>query len=415
MTTTLDIFRAAIEHHNAGRLAEAEAGYDAVLQVWPDRPEALFNRGFAQQMQGKFVEAVQSYRHLLRVTPGFAGAHTKLGEVHHWLGRLGPALEHYRIALDLEPGNGEAQAGEQTVQALLNRRQACQEQLRAGGRVDLSDVTFMIPCRLESDDRRRNLGILLRYLRRHLNAAIIICEDTPSSAEVPAVAAAAGLEPGTYTHIHLTGNDTPYTHKAKQINLMAEAARTPILVVQDTDVLVEPWQYAPARDAVRAGAAMACPFNGLFFDVAADCVPLVSQHLSLTMVDLLDPRHTLLYKNSYAGSVFFHREVFTRFGGFNETFVSWGWEDFEIYRRLERLGLRVERLWGPTLHLNHGRTANSLKANPWYAANTREYDRVVALPREAILAEIAAGRFRRPLISTAVPAGWDAEATEEHA
>ncbi|MFD1624066.1 galactosyltransferase-related protein, partial [Azospirillum griseum] len=268
-------------------------------------------------------------------------------------------------------------------------------------RLDLSDVTFMVPCRIESLDRRRNLRILVSYLRKHLHTNILICEDNAERQDVPAIMEELGLSSTDYGYIHLTGNDSPHTHKAKQINLMAEAATTPVLVVQDTDVVLEPTQYVFAQQAVRSGAALACPFNGLFFDIAADYISGVERHLTVGQIDLFDPRNPMLYKNSYGGSVFFARDVFSRLGGFNENFISWGWEDFEIYRRLEALGERVERMWGPLLHLSHTRSTNSMKQNPWYDHNTAEYERVVGLSKEGILNEIAKGTFRRPLVNAA--------------
>lgn len=401
MATIQEAFTLALEHQQAGRHAEAEDVYGRILAVRPDLVEVRFNYGFAQQMQGKLAPAIDAYHAVLRQRPDFVPAYAKLGDSLFWIGRLGGAIDAYEAASALAPDDGGLRAARDNIRRIHSEHLLLLDRLNTGQRFDLRDVTFMIPCRLESADRRRNLRVLLSYLTRYLDTNIIICEDNPEGQEVPALTDAMGLARTAYTYIHLAGNDTPFTHKSKQINVMAEAATTPIVVVQDTDVVVEPTQYPFARNAVRAGAAMACPFNGLFYDIGPDYVATVEKHLSVAALDLLDPRNELLYKNSYAGTVFFDRAVFTRHGGFNENFMSWGWEDFEIFQRLEKLGLRVERLWGPVLHLSHSRATNSLKGNPCYDDNTREYARVMAMDKAAIEAAIADGSFRRPLISRA--------------
>jgi len=412
MPTVDEAFRIALDHHQAGRLAEAEDIYARILLVAPDRLEALHNQGFAQQMQGKLAAAAASYRALLTKAPHTVQAHARLGDVMLWVGRLGTAIDHYETATALAPTDDGLRRALDHIVHIQAQHRALLDPLRRGERLDLRDVTFMVPCRIESPDRRRNLRILVSYLRKHLHTNILICEDNPDRQDVPAIMADLGLSPTDYGYIHLTGNDSPYTHKAKQINTMAMAATTPILVVQDTDVVVEPTQYVFAQHAIRNGAALACPFNGLFFDVAADYIPSVEKHLSVGQIDLFDQRNEMLYKNSYGGAVFFSRAVFDRLGGFNENFISWGWEDFEIYRRLERLGERVERMWGPLLHLSHARATNSVKQNPWYDHNTAEYERVIRMTGEEILADIAKGSFRRPLIDARAVPGAAVEGVE---
>ncbi|KAA0593723.1 tetratricopeptide (TPR) repeat protein [Azospirillum lipoferum] len=406
MPTLEEAFRIAVEHHHAGRLAEAEATYESILAAVPDQPEAMSNLGYAQQMQGKLAAAAATYRKVLTKWPDRLQPHIRLGEMMQWTGRWGTAVDCYETALSLAPKDEGLAAQFDNAVSLAARHQALREPLRRGGRLDLRDVTFMVPCRIESPDRKRNLRILVTYLRRHLDTNILVCEDNPERQDVPGIMAELGLSPAEYGYIHLTGNDSPYTHKAKQINVMAAAATTPVLVVQDTDVLVEPTQYVLAQQAVHGGAALACPFNGLFFDIGPDFVPGVERTLAVNQIDLFDPRNEMLYKNSYGGSVFFARRVFDRLGGFNEAFVSWGWEDFEIFRRLEILGERVERTLGPLLHLSHARSTNSVIENPWYAHNTAEYERIVSMAPDRIRAEIAAGGFRRPLVGARTVPGW---------
>ena len=41
-------------------------------------------------------------------------------------------------------------------------------------KLDLKDVTFTIPVRIESEDRKRNLKTVIQYMVHHLDTNIII-------------------------------------------------------------------------------------------------------------------------------------------------------------------------------------------------------------------------------------------------
>ena len=45
--------------------------------------------------------------------------------------------------------------------------------------IDLSDLTLMIPVKIDSDDRVLNLNVVATYLRHHFKTNIIIAEQGP--------------------------------------------------------------------------------------------------------------------------------------------------------------------------------------------------------------------------------------------
>jgi Tfp pilus assembly protein PilF len=76
-----EVFTAALGHHQAGRLNEAErpASYAEALSHKPDHVGALFNLALVLQMQGQLEEAAASYRRALSHKPDYAEAHNNLG------------------------------------------------------------------------------------------------------------------------------------------------------------------------------------------------------------------------------------------------------------------------------------------------------------------------------------------------
>ena len=132
----------AMQHHMAGRLAEAEQVYQQILLTDPDQPDALtllgliahqagqndvavdliskalaikpdhplahLNLGNALKALGKPNEAVNSYRKALAIKPGYVDALSNLGIALKELGQLDEAVASYRQAIALKPDYAEA-------------------------------------------------------------------------------------------------------------------------------------------------------------------------------------------------------------------------------------------------------------------------------------------------------------------
>ena len=136
------MLKAAIAHHQAGRLAEARALYDEVLSLEPNqivalhlagviayqegndgqavaligkaialRPnyaEAHGNLGNALKRQGKLTEAVAAFHKAIELQPDFADAHNNLGTAFHDQGELKSAVAAFQRAIEIKPDYAEA-------------------------------------------------------------------------------------------------------------------------------------------------------------------------------------------------------------------------------------------------------------------------------------------------------------------
>jgi hypothetical protein len=265
--------------------------------------------------------------------------------------------------------------------------------------VDLSDVTFLIPFRADSSDRTRNLGTVLRYLHRHARTSVIVCEDEPGGLNFPRLAAGLGEAGSKCEFIRAPCHPGGFIHRTRDLNLLVDTATTPIVAIYDTDVVLAPVQYLAARDAVKNGTVMALPYNGLFIDVAREQAAEIDRALAVDGVDALATGNTVLHSHSFGGVIFYDRRALMAAGGYNENFVSWGYEDLEILARFQTLKMPVTRTPGPLLHLPHVRTGNSSDQHPFYEKNQRELAAVRAMNADEIRVGVASGRFRDRSVS----------------
>jgi len=134
-------FELALQHHRAGRLADAEALYRQILAAQPNHAGALhflgviaydfgrndlavdlirrsigfdpnncvayFNLGEAWRAAGRLEEAIAAYRQALRINPDFPHACNNLGIALGERGQLDEAIAVYRSALQIRPGFAE--------------------------------------------------------------------------------------------------------------------------------------------------------------------------------------------------------------------------------------------------------------------------------------------------------------------
>ena len=134
--TPAEAFNAAMRHHQAGQLAEAERLYAQVLAAEPghlhalmlsgalahmagrseeavglfgralainEQPDFHYNIGLAKWALGQRSEATAHWERALALNPDFAQAHMNLGNALREDGRTADAVTHLRRALQLQP------------------------------------------------------------------------------------------------------------------------------------------------------------------------------------------------------------------------------------------------------------------------------------------------------------------------
>jgi predicted O-linked N-acetylglucosamine transferase (SPINDLY family) len=153
--TNEQALQVALEHHGAGRLAEAEALYLQIVEQSPGHADALHLLGLVALQRGQVELAIDRIERALAINPPAAVYHCNLGEAYRKAGQPARAAASLQRAIELRPG---------LVQAHNNLGIALKDQGRPGDAV----AAYERAIALQSDfaEAHNNLGIALVELGR---------------------------------------------------------------------------------------------------------------------------------------------------------------------------------------------------------------------------------------------------------
>ena len=169
-----DLLDQAIAHHEAGRIALAEAAYRAVLTHDPNDLDALNLLGLLRQQQGDLTEAMALLTRALTADPDFPEALTNMARLKRALRDPSGAADAARRALALDPDLPEAQL--QLGGALLELHDPAAE----------AALMAAVAAQPNSADALGQLGLCQLLARRYAEAATTLRD---ASAHAPGDAA----------------------------------------------------------------------------------------------------------------------------------------------------------------------------------------------------------------------------------
>lgn len=250
----------------------------------------------------------------------------------------------------------------------------------------MKDLTFIIPVRIDSDVRNRNLLLVLDYLLLHTQEASFILMEGDSTSKV------TGLPESPRVRYLFEEDNDPVFYRTRYLNRMTALVRTPRIAVWDTDVLVEENQILEALEYLRSGKAdFVLPYNGRVYQVAPFLQDIYREYPDLSVLTGRIGIMPLMYgTNSYGGCFMANRDKYVEAGMENEHFYGWGPEDIERVKRWEILGYPVCRMNGPAFHFQHPVLANSCCSDKQIAAeNNRELFRICSMTSGELRREVA--------------------------
>lgn len=118
----------AFQHHQAGRLPEAEAIYRQVLAMDPDSFDALYLLGMIACQVGRYEQGIELISRAIRQFSLDPLPHFNLGEAYRMLNRFEEAEASYQKTLALKPDLAEAHVGlghALKERGLLDEAEAC--------------------------------------------------------------------------------------------------------------------------------------------------------------------------------------------------------------------------------------------------------------------------------------------------
>jgi predicted TPR repeat methyltransferase len=289
---------AALAHHQAGRLQQAESLYREILRVAPgngdatyllsiialqvrnygaalplleqvaavrpDNAEVFNNLGVALKELARFREAAENFHKALALNPWFAEAYTNLGVALRALGDLPGSLANYRRALTIKPDH---------TGTMLNLGAA----LQANGEHREAEIVYRRVLQLDPQNAEAitNLGVVLGVLGQ-------------PEAEKDCYRRAIAVNPGyALAHSNLGSRLLSTGHREEAIACyrralaLAPADDTPRHML--AALTGQPVEHAPAQYVTTLFDDYAARFDthltqGLQYDIPRQMAALISKH-----------------------------------------------------------------------------------------------------------------------------------------
>ena len=228
----------------------------------------------------------------------------------------------------------------------------------------LTDVTFVIPVRIDSPERSRNLDVLIDFIMRQFDSYILVMEaDSEQRYFVK----------NKHPRIHhfFEKDPHPIFQHTRCMNLLYPKVDTPMIAGWDVDAFVLPNQIIHTVEQVRSGnAVMGIAYDGHMYQTTAELAQLYQETENLDiLIEKVDELYPMYGNFSTGGAFIVDTKKYLQAGGENEYFLGWGCEDFERVKRMEILYPQpIFFAKGGLFHLWHPRGLNS-----WYA--DRQYER----------------------------------------
>lgn len=212
----------------------------------------------------------------------------------------------------------------------------------------LDDVSFIIPAKIDSKERLRNLNSLISFLGIHFSTNIFVGEcDTNCK-----------LKLFNTKNINYTFFKKENFNKAFILNSLYKHITTKYISIINTDIFLNSEQIIQSIDSLRTDECdIIYPFDGSIYYITneRDMIKLI-RHKNIEVIhkDELNIR-----KNIVSGCVMFKKDVIEKIGYENES-INYKLVDNERYERLKRFNFKISKLNNSSLyHLTHPKSKNN--------------------------------------------------------
>lgn len=269
-------------------------------------------------------------------------------------------------------------------------------------RHDLTKATFIIPVRVETEDRLRNVVTTTAFLLENFDTNIIIKEvDRESNISkhvVPILKEIIDVDVNI-NHIFEWSED-PSFHRQKILNEMLAKSTTEVVVNYDCDVILPIDSYLTAYQGILDKTYdVIYPYGHGNFQKQVDVNDdVASKFLETGDYSILDEKSNI-HSSDFGWSQFFNRQVYIDGYMENENFVAYAPEDKERFYRFVTLGYNVGRVQDFVYHLEHARGENSWTHNPHMESNHYEWIKLSRMDKEELIEYYSKQNYLKKYVS----------------
>lgn len=269
-------------------------------------------------------------------------------------------------------------------------------------RFDLSEATFIIPIRIESLDRLRNVITITAFLLENFNTNIIIKEEDSESIFIkdalPILKNILDVDINI-NHIFEKSKNSLF-HRQRILNEMIVESTTKIVINYDCDVLLPLNSYKQSYiDIIENKYDVVYPYGmGMFQKQVHATDEIVSEFLQTGNYEHLD-KNSSIHTSDFGWVQFFNRQVYIEGGMENENFKAYSPEDKERFYRYTTLGYNVGRIDDFVYHLEHSRGKNSWFTNPYMNSNFEEWNKIESMNKEELIEYYSQQKYLKKYVS----------------
>jgi hypothetical protein len=275
--------------------------------------------------------------------------------------------------------------------------------------INLSNVTFIIPLRIDSDDRLRNIILSTSFLLNNFECKIIIKESDEISKFTtwakPLIESISDIKNLTYI---FEENYEEHFHRTRLLNEMILETTTDIVVNYDSDIILPISSYIQAKemlDSKKYDVVYPYRFGEMgerkvVLDTKVEDendlnnllnFPLIKEFIINFNPEVLDQSYGYAQNVNglgwaeYGMIQFFNKEVYKKGYLENENFIAYAPEDVERHHRWNMLEYKIGRIDNHAYHLEHKRTQNSWFNNPFMQKNNELWEYLKNLSKDQII------------------------------
>jgi hypothetical protein len=269
-------------------------------------------------------------------------------------------------------------------------------------RHDLTNATFIIPVRIETDDRLRNVITTTAFLLENFDTNIIIKEvDKESNVvkhAIPILKEIVDVEVNI-KHIFEKSENSSF-HRQKILNEMLVETNTDVIINYDCDVILPINSYITSYNQIlNKKYDIIYPYGqGNYQKQVNVDDEIVSEFLETGDYSVLDKKSNI-HTSDFGWAQFFNRQVYI--DGFmeNENFVAYAPEDKERFYRFSTLGYNIGRIQNFVYHLEHARSENSWTHNPYMESNNYEWMKLSKMNKEELIEYYSNQKYLKKYVS----------------